>query len=64
MSNLINFAQGEFVMAGGIIAAGLVAAGAPLPVAVVAAVAAGAVLGALQERLTLAPARNSPTSSR
>jgi branched-subunit amino acid ABC-type transport system permease component len=60
VSGVVNFAQGEFVMLGGIIAAALVAAGAPIVVAVLIAVVAGAVVAAAQERLTLAPVRQTP----
>ena len=44
-SGVINFAQGEFIMLGGMIAAFLAAVGAPLPLAVVGAVAATALVG-------------------
>jgi len=60
VSGVVNFAQGEYVMLGGVVAAFLVPHGVSLPVAIALAVAAGALLGALQERLTLAPARHSP----
>ena len=57
VSNVINFAQGEFVMVGGMMGASLVAAGWPLPAAILAAAAAGCVLAALQERLSIVPIR-------
>jgi branched-subunit amino acid ABC-type transport system permease component len=60
VSGVVNFAQGEFVMIGGLVAASLTALGTPLPLAILAAVAVGALLGIAQERLTLAPARRSP----
>jgi branched-subunit amino acid ABC-type transport system permease component len=60
VSGVVNFAQGEYVMLGGVVAAFLVTHGVPLPPAIALAVATGALLGALQERLTLAPARHSP----
>jgi len=60
VSGVVNFAQGEFVVYGSLIAASLVAADAPTTLAVGAAVAAGAALGAAQERLSLHPARNAP----
>ncbi len=59
VSGLVNFAQGEYVMLGGIVAAWLSEQGVPLAPAILAAVAAGAVLGMLQDRLTLAPVRHS-----
>ena len=60
VSNVINMAQGEFVMLGGLLAGAMYVAGIPLPFAVLLATLAGALLGAAQERLTLAPVRNSP----
>jgi branched-subunit amino acid ABC-type transport system permease component len=60
VSGVVNFAQGEFVMIGGLIAASLIALGVPAPLAVLAAVVIGALLGLAQERLTLKPARRSP----
>jgi branched-subunit amino acid ABC-type transport system permease component len=56
----VNFAQGEFVMLGGVVAAALVAMHVPVALAVVAATLTGAAVAALQERLTLAPVRNTP----
>jgi branched-chain amino acid transport system permease protein len=56
-SDVVNFAQGEFVMMGGMVTFFLFAAGVPLwaaaPVAIVAAVAVGLAL----HRLAIAPAR-------
>jgi branched-chain amino acid transport system permease protein len=60
VSNVINMAQGEFVMLGGLLAAWMYARGVPLPLAAVLATLAGVLLGAAQERLTLAPVRKSP----
>jgi len=60
VSNVINMAQGEYVMLGGLLAAWMHAMGVPLPLAVLLATLAGALLGAAQERLTLAPVRSSP----
>lgn len=60
VSGVVNFAQGEYVMLGGIIGAWLVEQHAPLGLAIIAATLAGALLGAAQERLTLAPVRRSP----
>src|SRR5207253_9988578 len=48
-----------YVMLGGVVAAFLFARGIPLAAAVAIAVFVGALLGALQERLTLAPVRRS-----
>ena len=58
VSGVINMAQGEYAMAGGVSAAVLVSAEIPLPAAIAAGMVIGAVLGALQERLTLVPVRN------
>jgi branched-chain amino acid transport system permease protein len=60
VSGVVNFAQGEYVMLGGVVAAWLVPHGVPLALAIAIAVAVGGGLGALQERLTLAPVRSSP----
>jgi branched-chain amino acid transport system permease protein len=60
VSEVVNFAQGEYVMLGGMISAFLLGFGLPLWLAIVLATLAGAALGALQERLTLAPVRHSP----
>src|SRR5687768_5422365 len=54
----INFAQGEFVMLGGMAAVALKSAGLPLPLACVGAVMTVTVIGLLLERLTLAPLRH------
>jgi len=60
VSGVVNFAQGEFVMLGGIVAAALVAQGLPLWVAIIIATVVGAGVAAAQERLTLAPVRDAP----
>jgi branched-chain amino acid transport system permease protein len=60
VSGVINMAQGEFVMLGGVVAAWLLDNHVSLGVAVLAAALLGGVLGAAQERLTLAPVRSSP----
>lgn len=56
-SRVINFAQGEFVMIGGMSAVSLVAAGMPMPVAIVGAVLIAAVVGLLLERFAVGRAR-------
>lgn len=60
-SGAINFAQGEFVMIGGMSAVTLVAAGLPLPVALPLAVLVGGAVGLLLEKLAIEPARNAGT---
>ncbi len=54
----INFAQGEFVMLGGMTAVALFGAGLPLPAAFAGSVFIVTVIGLLLERLTLAPLRH------
>ena len=60
VSGVVNFAQGEFVMLGGIIAAWLAGQGTGIVPAILVATACGAVVGLLQDRLTLAPVRRAP----
>jgi branched-subunit amino acid ABC-type transport system permease component len=60
VSGVVNFAQGEFVMLGGVLAGWLVMAGVPFIPAIALATLAGAVLGTAQEVLTLAPVRHRP----
>jgi len=60
-SGAINFAQGEFVMIGGMSAVALLAAGLPLPLAVLLALAAAALVGLLLEKLAIEPARGAGT---
>lgn len=56
-SDVINFAQGEFVMLGGMVTVFLLAAGVPLPFAAILAVAATAVVGLAIYRFAIEPAR-------
>jgi branched-chain amino acid transport system permease protein len=56
-SDVVNFAQGEFVMIGGMVTVALLAAGLPLPAAALAAVGIGALIGVLLHRLAIEPAR-------
>ncbi len=57
-SHVINFAQGEFLMIGGMCTVALVGAGLPMPVAILAAVAVTAVSGLALQRFAVAPAKN------
>jgi branched-chain amino acid transport system permease protein len=57
-SGVINFAQGEFIMLGGMLAAIMAGAGVPLPLAIIAAVVATAVVGLLMEKAVIEPAQN------
>ncbi|MDK9695499.1 MAG: branched-chain amino acid ABC transporter permease [Siculibacillus sp.] len=62
-SGVINFAQGEFIMLGGMVAAVLTAAGIPLPLAVLAAIVVVALVGLLVEKLAIEPARDADITS-
>ena len=56
ITGILNFAQGEFAMAGAMVCAALLAAHVPLVPAAALAVAATCLLGALMERLAVEPA--------
>jgi len=60
-SRAINFAQGEFVMIGGMTAVTLVGIGLPLALAVALAVLAAVAVGLLLEKLAIEPARKADT---
>jgi branched-chain amino acid transport system permease protein len=60
-SGAINFAQGEFVMIGGMSAVALLAMGLPLPLAIVLALGVAMVVGLLLDKLAIEPARNAGT---
>lgn len=62
-SDVVNFAQGEFVMLGGMMTFVLYTAGVPLPLAALIAIAATALIGVLMNRLTIEPARGAPVVS-
>jgi branched-chain amino acid transport system permease protein len=57
-SGVINFAQGEFIMLGGMLAAMMAGAGVPLPLAIVIAVIATAIVGLVMEKAVIEPAQN------
>ncbi len=59
-SRVINFAQGEFVMIGGMATASFLGAGLPLWLAIPLAVAAAAAAGVALEKLAGEPARGAP----
>jgi branched-chain amino acid transport system permease protein len=60
-TDIINFAQGEFVMLGGILAVFAMAWGKlPLPAAVILSVATVTAIGVVIDRLTIQPVRNRP----
>lgn len=60
-SGAINFAQGEFVMVGGMSAVALLATGMPLSLAVALALAVAVIVGLLLDKLAIEPARNAGT---
>jgi branched-chain amino acid transport system permease protein len=59
--NVINFAQGEFIMLGGMLTVFFVHSGLPLPIAAILAVIAPSAVGVLVERLAIEPARGAGT---
>lgn len=62
-SDVVNFAQGEFVMLGGMITVFAHAAGLPLPLSALIAVAGAAAVGVALNKLALEPARGAPVVS-
>jgi branched-chain amino acid transport system permease protein len=62
-SQVINFAQGEFVMIGGLASAVLVADGLPLPVAAAIAIAGAVAAGVALERLAVARAKRASVTT-
>ncbi|MCW9038935.1 MAG: branched-chain amino acid ABC transporter permease, partial [Rhodospirillales bacterium] len=56
-SHVINFAQGEFVMIGGMGTVFMMQAGLPMPVAIIMAILLTIVIGLLLEKLAIEPAR-------
>jgi branched-chain amino acid transport system permease protein len=57
-SHVINFAQGEFVMIGGMSTAALIELGLPLPLSIVISIGIATAVGLLLEKLAIEPARN------
>ncbi|MEO6353772.1 MAG: branched-chain amino acid ABC transporter permease [Burkholderiaceae bacterium] len=60
-SNVINFAQGEFIMLGGMLAVFFTQAGLPLPAALLLAILLPAVVGVLVEKLAIEPVKGAET---
>ena len=60
-SNVINFAQGEFIMLGGMLAVVFTQAGLPLPVALMLAIVVPAIVGVLIEKLAIEPVKGAET---
>lgn len=62
-SNVINFAQGEFIMLGGVLTVVFAKWGLPMPLAIVAAIVVPAFVGMLIEKLAIEPARGADVVS-
>ncbi len=62
-SGVVNFAQGEFVMLGGMTTVFLAAAGVPLPLAALGAVVAAVAIGLVLHRFAIEPAREASTAA-
>lgn len=62
-SDVVNFAQGEFVMLGGMITWAAHAAGLPLPLAALSAIVITAAIGVAMNKLAIEPARGAPVVS-
>ena len=62
-SDVVNFAQGEFVMLGGMITVFAHMAGLPLPLAALLAIAVTAAVGVALNKLAIEPARGAPVVS-
>ena len=60
-SNVINFAQGEFIMLGGMLAVYFTQAGLPLPAALLLAILIPAIVGVLVEKLAIEPVKGAET---
>ena len=62
-SDVVNFAQGEFVMLGGMITVFAHMAGLPMPLAALIAIAGTAAMGVALNKLAIEPARGAPVVS-
>jgi len=62
-SDVVNFAQGEFVMLGGMITVFSYQAGIPLPLAAILAILITAAIGIALNKLAIEPARGAPVVS-
>jgi branched-chain amino acid transport system permease protein len=60
-SNVINFAQGEFIMLGGMLTVFFVQSGVPMPLAIALAILVPAIVGVLVEKLAIEPAKGAET---
>jgi branched-chain amino acid transport system permease protein len=62
-SDIVNFAQGEFVMIGGMTTVFVAAAGVPLPLAAVIAIAVAIAIGLMLHALAIEPARGASAAT-
>jgi branched-chain amino acid transport system permease protein len=62
-SNVINFAQGEFIMLGGMLTVFFLKSGAPMPLAIMLAIAIPALAGVLVEKFAIEPAKGAEVVS-
>ena len=62
-SNVINFAQGEFIMLGGMLAVLFAQAGLPMPLVLLLAIAIPAVVGVVMEKVAIEPIKGAETVS-
>ena len=62
-SNVINFAQGEFIMLGGMLAVLFTQSGLPMPAALALAIIVPAIVGVLIEKLAIEPVKGAETVS-
>ena len=62
-SNVINFAQGEFIMLGGMLAVFFAQIGLPLPVALLLAIVIPAIVGIVMEKVAIEPVKGADTVS-
>jgi branched-chain amino acid transport system permease protein len=62
-SNVINFAQGEFIMLGGMLTVFFTQTGLPLPLAIGLSILIPAIVGVLVEKLAIEPAKGAETVS-
>ena len=62
-SNVINFAQGEFIMLGGMLAVLFAQMGLPLPVVLLLAIVIPALVGILMEKVAIEPVKGADTVS-
>ena len=62
-SNVINFAQGEFIMLGGVLTVVFLKTGMPMPLAIALAIGVSALAGMLIEKLAIEPAKGADVVS-